>query len=143
MSAPSGSNFPVQFVTRSRPSFADIDPYGHVNTQHYVRYFIEHRFHGMREVLGWDLHKLGQFEIHFVVTDLHVRFIAPLIGDTEFQITSWIEDFAEKTGTVKMKLERGSDQKLLSECTMHIAGIDARTKRPIQWPEWVLSSFRG
>jgi acyl-CoA thioesterase FadM len=44
--------------TSHRASFLVLDPFGHMNTAHYLSFFLEHRFSALREI-GLDLTAIG------------------------------------------------------------------------------------
>ncbi len=131
---------PVKFVTIGRASFAEIDPYGHVNTQHYLGHFINHRFTGMREVIGWDLRSLAKLPVQFVVRKIQIEFLKPLYADHTFIIESYVREFKERTCDVvlTMTLDGGGQ---VASCIMELACVDKKTNSSVPWPEEIVSKF--
>ena len=43
---------PIVFNTKQRVTFSDLDPYNHVRTAAYSRYYVDHRMNGLRENVG-------------------------------------------------------------------------------------------
>src|SRR5258705_10880877 len=41
---------PIRFRSTHRARFEEIDPFGHMNTVHYLAYFLENRFIGLRDI---------------------------------------------------------------------------------------------
>jgi acyl-CoA thioester hydrolase len=122
------------FRTEGRAKFADLDPHGHVNTQHYLSYFLQHRFDGMREHLGLDLMTLARLPVTFFVRTVSIVFLRPLRGDQLFSIISSVSRWGDTSCTVACEMKDASDQ-LLSTCSFEFVCIDRKTFQPASWPE--------
>jgi YbgC/YbaW family acyl-CoA thioester hydrolase len=130
----------IRFVTQSRAKFSEIDPHGHVNSQHYLAYFIDHRFAGLREVLGLGLNQLAKLPVAFYLAKVNIDFIAPLFGDEEFEISSEVQEFKERTCMVTCEMHRRTGEQLAT-CTLQLACIDKKTRQPVAWPPDLVSRF--
>ena len=53
---------PIPYTSKHRVQFSDLDPYQHMNTGTYARYFVDHRMECLRDTVGWDLAALGMSE---------------------------------------------------------------------------------
>lgn len=130
----------IQFTSRHTPRFSEIDPYGHMNSQHYVAYFLEHRFIGMRERLSWDLKTIAGLPQLFFIKNIEVNFVRPVKSEESFIIVSQVESFEEKTAKVVMTMS--SDQEILfAKCQTTIACIDAKTQKLVTWCPTILEKF--
>jgi YbgC/YbaW family acyl-CoA thioester hydrolase len=131
---------PVTFNTRHRARFSDIDPYGHVNANHYLSYYIDHRFVGMRETLKWDLAILSKLRAAFVMKRVEIEFLSPLFADEEFEISSEISAFKERTCSVNLTMRKLEGMKEVSYCRMELACVDRKSGAPIDWPAEILNA---
>jgi acyl-CoA thioester hydrolase len=132
---------PVKFKTNHRAKFSQIDPYGMVHNQYFLEYFMDHRMTGMREVCGWDLASLVKLPILFVVKSVNIDFLRPIKGDSAFTIDSYVVKIEGALCTVHCKMN-GTDEKILAQCVMVVAAVDAKTMRATDtWPEEVVNKL--
>ena len=47
---------PVVYETTHRIAFSELDPFQHVSTGNYARYFTDHRMEGLAKYAGWTRH---------------------------------------------------------------------------------------
>lgn len=131
----------VEFVTKLKPSFSHLDPYGHVGTQFYVEYIVNHRFEGIEKELGLNLLKLAKLPVRFPVASLSMKFLSPMMGGLEYTIKSRVTNVVSKSCTVGIAIYQSQTEKLIFESEMQLACVDARTMAPVEWPEDVISLF--
>ena len=84
---------PIVFRTKQRVAFSDLDPYHHVTTAAYSRYYINHRMHGLRDTLGWDMKAIEGLPFMAWVKRMEVDFVKPALPDQELTITSFVREF--------------------------------------------------
>jgi acyl-CoA thioester hydrolase len=131
---------PVVFETRHRVRFREIDPYGHMNMAHYLLYYSDHRFEGMRTFIGLGLKEIDELPIAFHIRSVEIEYLKPLIADQEFVIRSFVGELKRGSCIVDFKmLDRGLEP--LSTASMRIGCIDKTTGRPIGWPDGLMERF--
>lgn len=130
---------PVRFQTTHRARFSEIDPYGHLNTVHYLEYFLDHRFTGLRG-LGMDLRSLAQIPVAFYMKELNLTFQRSVRADEEFQITSWVDEWGASQCHVTCEMSNAKGERLAG-CTFVLVCIDTVTKAPCRWPDDVKNRF--
>lgn len=130
---------PVKFVTHQTATFSEIDPFGHVNSQHYLAFYNSHRFQGMRETLNLGLKEFAQWPIMFPITEMHIKYYRPVFADQEFKIESYVSDVSEMECIVQLNLTIGD--KLHSEAQMHLACVDKKTMKKTTWPQEIIQLF--
>lgn len=123
-----------------RCSFVELDPFGHMNTVHYLSHYLEHRFTGMREVSGLDLKAIQRLPIIFVTKDLKIDFFRPVMGDDVFHITSQLTEMTERDCRVMCEMKNSKDQ-LLSTCSFTFTCVDKQTQKSTAWSQEVISYF--
>ena len=130
---------PKIFHSVHRAHFSDLDLYGHMNSEHYFKYFLNHRFHGMREN-DLDLQKIMELPIAFVIRKTEIEYIKPVYGDKPFSITSFISELKTFTAITlcKMKTDEGV---LISTCKIHLVCLDKKTQKPTAWPQGLFEKY--
>ena len=130
---------PLIFKSTHRAKFSEIDPHGRMNNEHYLSYFMDHRFTGLRESLGWDLKTISKFPVLFVVSEVQISYIKPVMVDQEFQITSHVESFEESTCLVLCTMN--SKSTVHSKCKIQLTCIDQKSQKVTQWPKDLTAKF--
>ena len=131
---------PIRFKTTHRTKFSEIDPNAHMNTEHYVSYFLEHRMIGLRENLGWDLKTMMKLPFAVYVKRLDVSFIKPVFGDQEFVVTSFVREFVGADANIEITMTDPTGR-VLSTCLMIAACIDKTTFKATDWPKETVDLF--
>ena len=130
---------PIKFVTTRFAEFAEVDPFGHVNSQHYLGYYLDHRFAGMRQYLDLSVKEIGSWPIIFPVTEITIKYHSSLYVDQEFTIESFVESVGESDCEIRLKITRG--EKLISDAIKTCVCVDKKTGRRTPWPENTISRF--
>jgi len=125
---------PVVFTSKLRITFSDLDPYNHVGTAHYARYFVDHRMNGLRDHLGWDLETLAQLPFAIWVKRMEIDFLKPALGDQEITINSYVREFVGSEVFIECTMADGAGRDI-SRCLMVVACVDKRTNRSMEWPD--------
>ena len=131
---------PVVFRSTQRVTFSDLDPYHHVGTAVYSRYFIDHRMIGLRERIGWDLKAFSQLPFMTWVRRIEIDFLKPAPADQEVVITSFVREFQGPDAFVECTMADGKGTSL-SRCLMVVACVDRRTHRSMDWPAEAAALF--
>lgn len=124
---------PIVFKTTHKIAFSDLDPYNHVSTAHYARYFIDHRMQGIREYLGWDIDALATAPFMVWVRRLEIDFVRPASNGQDVTITSFVREFQGPDATIECMMSDAVG-KTVARCLMIVAHIDRQTKRSSDWP---------
>jgi acyl-CoA thioesterase FadM len=134
------SKKPITFRTTRRATFDDLDPYGHMNTSRYVAAFLEHRFDGLREVLGLGLAALAELPFSLITRRISVDFVKSIRGDEPFEIISHVAVVSETDCEVwgEMHDARGA---LAARFQLGIACVSKASRRPCAWPEGFMERF--
>jgi YbgC/YbaW family acyl-CoA thioester hydrolase len=131
---------PIIFNTKHRARFSELDPYGHMNTLHYVSYFIDHRFTECRQQLQLDFKAMSELPFIFVNSGVQLKFRKPIFSDEEFSITSKITEVTEKNCIVDCEMKKTNDE-VASTCRMEITCLNKTTQRPTAWPAEFIEKF--
>lgn len=131
---------PVRFISKHRARFVEIDPFGHLNINHYVAYFTENRFIGHRECLHLDLKALARFPVAPHIRRAEVDFLRPVFADVEFTVESFLSELAASSCVVLATMT-GTTGILYSTCKFQIACVDKATLKQIPWPDDFISLF--
>jgi acyl-CoA thioester hydrolase len=133
-------NNPVEFKTSHRVKFSELDPYQHMNSEHYPSYFLDHRMIGLRENLGWDLKTMMTLPFAVYLRRIEVDYARPVFGDQEIFIKSFVREFVGPDANIECVMT-DINQKTLSRCLMVAACIDKKTNKPMDWPSDTMALF--
>lgn len=132
---------PKVFRTEHRASFGVLDVFGHMSTQHYLNFFLEHRWEGLRTSLGLGLGELATLPYIFVIREVAIRFDRPIYGDERFEITSKVVRWEGTDSFVLCEMHKGTRR--AAECTMTVTCVDKATKQAIPFPTDLIDRFYG
>lgn len=126
-------NSPIIFETHHSVNFSDLDPYNHLGTAAYARYYVNHRMTGLRDYLGWDLKTLAELPFMVWIRRIEVDFLQPAVGDQRIKIMSYVREFHGPDAYIECKMvnETGED---VSHCLMIVACVSKETNRSMDWP---------
>lgn len=134
------SRNPVIFETRHRARFREIDAYGHMNMTHYVTYISDHRFQGMREVLGLGFKELDDLPVAFFIRQFEIEYLRQLKADQEFTIRSHVSETLRSQCYVSIAMT-GDAGEQFATAKMRIGCIVKATGRPGAWPDGLMERF--
>lgn len=122
--------------------FSEMDPYGHMNTTHYLNYFLEHRFESLRRDLGWDLKTISEMPHAFLTSSVKIDYLSPVRPDQPFEITSYFSAIGRVQAQVlgEMKL---SDGKTAAKLDLTIVCFDKARQTITKWPSELVALFCG
>lgn len=132
----------ITFRTSGRVRFSEVDPYGHVNTEAYVGYFVEHRLEGMRETLGLNLDMLSGLPVAFYTKSMTIEFLHPLRAEEQFTIASNVGSFTDHR-CVTTCIQKNAEERTVAECKFVFVCIDKSSGKPTSWPADLLNRFGG
>ncbi len=128
------------YKSTHRINFSELDPYSHVRTAVYSRYYVDHRMNGLREHVGWDLKTLAKLPFMIWVRRMEVDFLRSVVGDQAITITSFVREFRGPDAHIECSMvdETGTT---VSRCLMIVAYIDRSTNRAADWPADTMALF--
>ena len=127
-----GYGAPVVFRTKRFATFSELDPFGHVNSETYFRYYMENRFHGTRESLGITMKEWGEWPIIFPLVEINVKYFKALYLDEEFYIESSVTNVGKTSCEVSAQIRSGD--KIASQALMTLVCVDKKSGKPTPWP---------
>ncbi|SIO27458.1 acyl-CoA thioesterase [Agromyces cerinus] len=131
---------PIVYETTHRIAFSELDPFQHVSTGNYARYFADHRMEGLARYAGWDLPALGTLGFMTWVRRMEIDFIRPLTADQDVSITSFVREFRGPDAMIECTMTDAAGT-TVSRCLMIVAHVDARTRRATDWPDELQALF--
>ena len=136
---PSGRD-PIIFDTRHRVRFREIDVYGHMNMAHYLAYYMDHRFEGMRRFIGLDFREIAELSVAFHTRNVEIEYLRPLVADQEFTIRSHVSELKKSQCVVDFTMV-DADEKVVSTAKMRVGCIDKAKTKPCGWPNGLMERF--
>ncbi|WP_165877397.1 acyl-CoA thioesterase [Agromyces fucosus] len=131
---------PIVYETVHRIAFSELDPFQHVSTGNYARYFTDHRMEGLGRYAGWDLPTLGSLGFMTWVRRMEIDFIRPLTADQEVSIISFVREFRGPDAMIECTMTDAAGT-TVSTCLMVVAHVDGRTRRATDWPAELQALF--
>ncbi|NBC64505.1 MAG: hypothetical protein GVY07_02425 [Bacteroidetes bacterium] len=125
---------PIVFKSTHRINFSELDPYNHLGTAAYFRYFIDHRMNGLRKYIRWDLNALAELPFMVWTRKMEVKFLQPAIGDQEIIITSYVKEFKGPDAYIKCTMKDKAEQDI-SHCLMIVTCVSKDTNHSMDWPD--------
>jgi acyl-CoA thioester hydrolase/thioesterase-3 len=133
---------PIVYKAALPVSFSDLDPYGHVNSTHYLDYVISARWSYAREKLGVTDKLFAEKRVGFYLTRAEMAFKRPIAGAAgTILASSFVEDVAGPRLVVPYELRSADETVLHSAGTLEFCVIDLGTGKPTTFPEWVRPLF--
>jgi len=119
-----------------RVRYAETDAMGIVHHSSYVVWMEMGRTEFMRS-FGFTYRQLEEMGVLMPVLEINVRYRYSAVYDDELRITTWVEELTRTRIKLAYRIERVSDQKLLTEAySLHtFAGPDGRPIRITHHPE--------
>ena len=130
---------PAAHTQTVRVYWEDTDAGGVVYYANYLRFFERARTEWLR-VLGFSQQRLREEGgTQFVVSDAHVRYLAPARLDDELSITVRVVHAGRASLTVDQQALRGAE--LLAQGRVRIGCVDAASLRPCRFPPDLLATL--
>jgi acyl-CoA thioester hydrolase len=127
------SSKPIVYRTTHRVAFSELDPFQHVSTGNYARYFTDHRMEGLAKHAGWNLSSLGTLGFMTWVRRMEIDFIRPVGAEQEVSISSFVREFTGPDAMIECTMTDAAGT-TVAACLMIVAYVDAGTRRAADWP---------
>ncbi|GAA1805937.1 acyl-CoA thioesterase [Agromyces neolithicus] len=124
---------PVVYETTHRIAFSELDPFQHLSTGNYARYFTDHRMEGLAKHAGWNLESYGSLGFMIWVKRMEIDFRRPVGADQEITITSFVREFAGTDAFIECTMTDAAGT-TIAACLMVATHVDAQTRRASDWP---------
>lgn len=131
---------PIVYASRITVRFSDLDPYGHVNSAHYLDYVISARFQYARDKLDVSERLLKERAVGFFLSAAQSKFLAPVVGVQELSVSSWVERIEGARLYVPYEIKL-PNERLVNQGELMFTVIDLTKNRPIDADDWVRSLF--
>jgi acyl-CoA thioesterase FadM len=131
---------PITFRTAHRASFHDLDPFGHMTTHRYVQAFLDHRFTGLREVLGLDLGALAQLPFIIVTQAMSFELHRAVHGDEAYEILSSVTEYGKCDCQVSGEM-LGTHGRRIASFKLTVVCVSKETRRSRPWDSEFIARF--
>jgi acyl-CoA thioester hydrolase len=118
---------------------SELDLQGIVNNSNYFVY-MEHARHKHLKDLGLDFKKLHDEGYDLVLSEVQMKFKAPLVSGDDFITSSQMEKKGRVRVLVKQTITRESDNQIINEAVFTITCVNNKTGK-IDMPEWILDKL--
>lgn len=128
---------PIVYRSEMNVRFAELDPYGHVNSTHYLDYIISSRFEFLEKRFGLKTQDFVEKATGFYVSRIEMHFKRPIQGMQRIAIISQANEIADSKVLASFQICSADDAIRYTIGTLDIAIINLTTNRPITCPDWV------
>lgn len=132
---------PILYESTLPVRFSDLDPYGHVNSTHYLDYVISSRWAFAREHLVGTERTLAEKKVGFYLAKAQMAFKRPIAGVSTIVAKSHVQEIAEARLFVPFEIRSADRATLHSDGMLEFLVVDLTTNRPISCPDWVRGLF--
>ena len=129
----------IKFSSKHMVSFAEVDPFGHMNSQHYLSYYNAHRFEGNQKLINLSLREISKWPIIFPISEITIKYIKPLFAGDEFEIESYISSVNDTSCEIFMEIKK--NQNVISQANATYVCVDKATGTRSSWPDDTIERF--
>jgi YbgC/YbaW family acyl-CoA thioester hydrolase len=132
---------PIRYSSLLAVRFADLDPYGHVNSSHYLDYVISARWAFARDHLSVTYRTMIEKKVGFYLANATMHFKRPIAGGGSIVASSHVEQIVDGRLIVPYEIRSENEAILHSDGVLEFVVIDLNTSRPISCPDWARELF--
>ena len=132
---------PIVYKATLPIRFSDLDPYGHVNSTHYLDYVISARWQFAKESLNVTDRSLIDKGVGFYLAKAQMAFKRPIAGAGAIIATSHVKEIADARLFVPFEIRSADDKTLHSDGLLEFLVVDLSTNKPLSCPPWVHALF--
>jgi acyl-CoA thioester hydrolase len=134
-------NSPIIYDGFVEARFSELDPYGHVNSKHFLDYVISTRWSYLEKKLKMTSDELIKKGLGFFLKRSEINYKKPVAGGMLLYVSSHVEKAEDATLVIHFKIQDEGKQKLFADGELHFAVMDLVKLRPQALPEWVHEYF--
>lgn len=121
--------------------FADLDPYGHLNSAKYLDLVNTSRLIYLEREIGVKVSDLIERNIGFYMSKATQEFLRPVKGLQKINITSRVEDVQRGKLSIPYEIRDVSKTRIHSKGILDYYVIDLTTQKPTEMPSWMVEYF--
>ena len=122
---------PILYKAPAQTRFSDLDPYGHVNSKHYLDFIVESRLTFLEKNFGLSLHKLAKTGVGFFLKRSEINFIRPILGIKNLDVETFVESVQDEvTLVIPFIIKDQETQKIYSDGRLLFTVVDVTTGKP-------------
>lgn len=122
--------------------FSDLDPYGHVNSKHYLDYVLASRWMFLARKIKFTIEDCLAKGLGFYLIRSEIDYKRPILGTDRIRVQSYTSSLEKVRLTVTFEiLDCKTEKKVFAVGTLQFAIMDTISNRPQACPEWALDLF--
>ena len=83
---------PIIYESSIAVRFSELDPYGHVNSKHYLDYVIQSRWDTIQRMFPNAMGDLASAKTGFFISRAEIDFLRPIVGCVTLNIKSYVSE---------------------------------------------------
>ena len=132
---------PIVYKSTVPVRFSDLDPYGHVNSAHYLDYVISARWAFARDTLHITDHSLIERKVGFYLAKSEVAYKRPILGTGPVVATSHVSQIEGARLVVPFEIRSADESALHADGRLEFLVMDLVSRKPTTCPDWVRTLF--
>lgn len=122
--------------------FSDLDPYGHVNSKHYIDYVLASRWMFLARKIKFTIEDCLNKGLGFYLYRSEVDYKKAIVGVDRIRVQSYVSYLEKVRLTVSFEiLDCETEKVLYAKGDLHFAMMDTKTGKPQTCPEWAIDLF--
>lgn len=122
--------------------FSDLDPYGHVNSKHYIDYVLASRWLYLARKIKITIEDCLQRGLGFYMIRSEIEYKKPITKTDKIRVQSYVSKLDKIRLTVTFEIVDPETEKVLySKGNLEFAIMDPKTNRPQACPDWGIDLF--
>lgn len=122
--------------------FSDLDPYGHVNSKHYLDYVLASRWMFLARKIKFTIEECLEKGLGFYLIRSEIDYKHPIVGVDKIRVQSYASHLEKVRLTVTFEMvDCETEKNLFARGTLQFAIMDTKLNRPQACPDWALDLF--
>lgn len=122
--------------------FSDLDPYGHVNSKHYIDYVLASRWLFLARTVKFTIEDCLAKGLGFYLIRSEIEYKLPISKVDKVRVQSYTSHLDRVRLTVTFEIvDPGTEKLLYSRGQLEFAIMDTKANRPQACPEWAIDLF--
>jgi acyl-CoA thioester hydrolase len=132
---------PILYKSNLPVRFSDLDPYGHVNSTHYLDYVISARWVFALDQLHITDRSLVERGVGFYLAKAEIAFKRPILGTGSLAVSSHVSEVDGARLFVPFDIRSSDESTLHADGRLEFLVMDLASRKPTACPDWVRALF--
>ncbi len=127
---------PIVYQDQIEVRFSELDPYGHLNAQHYVDYVLTSRWSFLRKRFQMTAQDFVKKGLGFFLNHFSIDYYRPVLEGQTVTIRSHAIELKSEKVVIEFNISNPSLDALFARGKLELTSINLATLRPQTLPDW-------